>query len=95
MSGTLTQSEPVRIGALPLSLCGDEIDQKIQLSIEYPPRRAFGSRSPQSARPKAVSIVRNSFQEITNRLIITAKRVVVRMPINAPVEPLPIAGSKP
>jgi hypothetical protein len=93
MSVTLTQREPVRIGAPLLLLCADDVVREIQLSID-PPRHVLGNRYPQTARAKLVDIVRGWFREIANRPITTAKGMAVGAGINPPVERPVAAGSQ-
>ena len=71
-------------GALRLAslLKGDEVAQQIQLSIEYAPEPPFPSGSPETAAAEVVAPVRDSFQEISNRRLGTAKRVAARLGIS-------------
>jgi cyclohexyl-isocyanide hydratase len=83
-------------GALQLAslLCGDDVAQQIQLSIKYSPKPPFNSGSPETAPPRIVKMVRDSFQQITDHRFITAKRIAARLGINVPV-PSHASGSRP
>lgn len=59
-----------------------QVAQQIQLAIEYAPEPPFKSGSPQTAPPEVVGAVLASFQGITDRRLITAKRVAARLGIS-------------
>ena len=67
-------------------LCGDDIAQQIQLSIEYSPEPIFNAGNPLTAPSEIVNSVRNSFQKITDRRLATARQLAARLGIESPSE---------
>lgn len=62
-------------------LCGDDIAQQIQLSIEYAPEPPFNAGNPSSAPSDVVNAVRSSLRNITERRTVTARRTAARLGI--------------
>jgi cyclohexyl-isocyanide hydratase len=60
-------------------LRGNEVAQQIQLGIEYAPEPPFNSGSPQTAPSEIVGAVLSSLQGITDRRLVTTKRVAARL----------------
>ena len=71
-------------GALRLAslVCNDDVAQQIQLSIEYSPEPPFNRNSPFTAPQHIASTVQGSFQAITEKRLITARRVAARLGVN-------------
>lgn len=78
-------------GALTLVslLCGDELAQRIQLSMEYAPAPPFQAGSPRTAPPEVFESVTEEFRELTESRRITAQRVAARLGMKkaGPCEP--------
>ena len=63
-------------------LCGDDVAQEIQLSMEYAPEPPFDAGSPFTAPSDVVDRVRNSFHRIASQRLITARQVASRLGIH-------------
>jgi cyclohexyl-isocyanide hydratase len=68
-------------GALYLAslLRGEDVAQQIQLGIEYSPEPIFSAGTPQTAPAEITKIVRNSFRNISDRRLATARQVASRL----------------
>jgi cyclohexyl-isocyanide hydratase len=62
-------------------LCGDEVAQQIQLSVEYAPEPIFNAGTPQTAPADILKVVRSSYEDIANRRLATARNVAARLGI--------------
>jgi cyclohexyl-isocyanide hydratase len=62
-------------------LRGDDVAQKIQLSVEYAPEPIFNAGSPQTAPADVVKVVRTSFEDLVNKRLRTARKVAARLGI--------------
>jgi cyclohexyl-isocyanide hydratase len=78
-------------GALTLVslLCGDELAQRIQLSMEYAPAPPFQAGSPRTAPPEIFRSVTAEFRELTESRRVTVERVAARLGMKkaGPCEP--------
>ena len=68
----------LRVAAL---LRGDRIAQQIQLYLEYAPEPPFNSGTPQTAPPEVLQAARDSFREISDARLATAKRIAQKLGI--------------
>jgi cyclohexyl-isocyanide hydratase len=62
-------------------LCGDDVAQQIQLSVEYAPEPIFNAGSPETAPADILKVVRSSFKDIADKRLATARTVAVRLGI--------------
>ncbi len=66
----------LRVAAL---LRGDRAAQEIQLGIEYAPEPPFQSGTPSTAPPEVLEAVRAATRGLTERRIVTARRIAARL----------------
>lgn len=66
----------LRVAAL---LCGDQVAQEIQLSIEYAPEPPFHSGTPASAPPEVLHAVQKQIADLAAQRLVTARRIGAKL----------------